>query len=831
MERNQDSVIDASLKSCIEASFPPATLRLLNELVKQEPSFDEIANTIKMDSGLAANVLGLVNSPFYGLSQKVTNLKKAAVVLGTRELLKTTLSADFVDSMNDLFPGEELFPAWRVMVWAAIASELIAERICPGESSQIYVCTLLKDLSLLLMSRTDNCDMPESLQGNILNCLQKDQFFEERSAWGLTHPELTLKILEELGIEGLACEAILHHHELDSLDTMSAPSKAAALGTRWSELAAGCETDPRKMIRFEAMLKNVLSLNDDELESLRQVLLAKYRSMLEALGIKEDEPDRRLYELSIRDLQKYYFQSMDLINVDNGPEGAAREVARHLRWSFGIEKLELALRDPLAEKTTKFTVDKKGLRRTGGPGREEEIEWSARGIKLAIATENENWGELRIDKRLSRTQQSELTIYVRFIGQAYEQYCMRRSAMAMKAHTLDNLPVGVARLDSEGLTLQVNRRLAEFLQVSPSEDDVTRYLPVSRFFGAEQEWNAFLADGKRRNFSRIFCAQGMIEGRPADEETCLYFQANKRTVSGEEEILMLVEDVSEVSDLEIQALKQREFLQKLVASMRDIVIITDHQGIVTYASPLLPQDDLGKSLFDIANPVSPYGGIWGPHYLEAARDPVEAVLLTGDRQLKPYELVISPLQPTLGHSQSYLVVGRDLSTIRRLEEKLKRQAIYDGLTQLFNHDFFHTLLAREMKREQRVDRGHTAIIFVDLDRFKSINDEQGHQAGDEALRNVSRAIKSNIRGGMDYPCRYGGDEFVVILTEVDSRGLEKFAARIKKGINNCWKDYMPVSIGVALGKEGETGAALLKRADNAAYKAKTSGGDRIVIAD
>jgi diguanylate cyclase (GGDEF)-like protein len=136
-----------------------------------------------------------------------------------------------------------------------------------------------------------------------------------------------------------------------------------------------------------------------------------------------------------------------------------------------------------------------------------------------------------------------------------------------------------------------------------------------------------------------------------------------------------------------------------------------------------------------------------------------------------------------------------------------------------------------MKRLERIGRGNTAIVFIDLDRFKAINDEQGHQAGDYALKSVAKAIKNNIRAGMDYPCRYGGDEFAVILTEIEPKGLHRFAERLKNGINTCWKEHIAVSIGVALCKENEDAASLLRRADKASYTAKSSGGDKVVFAD
>jgi len=827
-ESNQVS-IGTSLKRCLDSSFPPATLHLLKELVKTEPNFDEIAKTIKLDPGLAATVLGLVNSPFYALPQHVTDLKKAAVVLGTRELLKTTLTASFVGAMCSLSPGKQAFPTWRVMVWSAIASEAIAERICPKDQERVYLCALLKDLSLLLLSSQSDAPMPKSIDDSAINCLQQGQLKEELELWGRSHAELTLEIFEALDLSGLACDVILDHHNLENLDSLAPQAKAIALGTRWSELTGTCNGEPHHLIRFESMVKNALELSDDEIEAMRKRILEKFRSMIGTLGIEEASPDKRLYDLTIQDLQKFYFQSMDLVGASGGLAGVAESVARHMRWNFGVSQLEIMLREPMSNGMLLFKANKTGLQHADGPAPADAINWNMHGGRYPIATEDETWGELRVGKKT--LPQHELRAYVRFIAQAYEEYCLRQSVLEMKANTLDNLPVGVARLDEKGQTLQVNRSLAEFLRISPSDKDVTRYLPVSRFMGAEQEWANFLAKKDKRDFKRIFCADGVLEGDPQDRDRCLYFSASKRELSGREEILLLAEDITEVSKLEIQALKQREFLEKLVDSMHDVVMTVDHTGIIGYASPHLPESIVGKSLFEVATAVGVIREVWGPSYLDVSHEPVETVMLTGNRELKPYELVISPLKHNLGEHKSFLVVGRDLSTIRRLEEKLKRQAMHDGLTQLFNHDYFHTLLEREMKRLERVDRGKPAIVFIDLDRFKAINDEQGHQVGDDALRHVAKAIKNNIRAGMDYPCRYGGDEFTLILTEVETEGLHRFAARLKKGINDCWKEHISVSIGVAMHRDGDSAASLLKRADLASYQAKGSGGDTVVFAD
>ena len=149
---------------------------------------------------------------------------------------------------------------------------------------------------------------------------------------------------------------------------------------------------------------------------------------------------------------------------------------------------------------------------------------------------------------------------------------------------------------------------------------------------------------------------------------------------------------------------------------------------------------------------------------------MEASLDIGADQPLRLELVFSPLE-TEEAEQGFLIVGRDLTAVRRLEEKLRRQALYDGLTGLYNRHQFHAILEREAIRAGRTGRG-LGMIFFDLDGFKAINDTLGHQAGDKVLKSMAKMLWDNLRKGTDFPCRFGGDEFAAILTEVDEQGAQ-----------------------------------------------------------
>jgi diguanylate cyclase (GGDEF)-like protein len=129
-----------------------------------------------------------------------------------------------------------------------------------------------------------------------------------------------------------------------------------------------------------------------------------------------------------------------------------------------------------------------------------------------------------------------------------------------------------------------------------------------------------------------------------------------------------------------------------------------------------------------------------------------------------------------------------------------RELVYrDGLTGLYNHRFFQESLSQELLRANRYKTSVSLILF-DIDHFKKVNDNFGHQAGDQVLMNIARAVSSSIRP-TDILARYGGEEFAVILPETNAAGAKVFAARLRRcveGIATLAKGqliYVTVSAG------------------------------------
>jgi len=171
--------------------------------------------------------------------------------------------------------------------------------------------------------------------------------------------------------------------------------------------------------------------------------------------------------------------------------------------------------------------------------------------------------------------------------------------------------------------------------------------------------------------------------------------------------------------------------------------------------------------------------------------------------------------------QGYLL---DITAERELQEQLRRQALFDPLTGLANRAFFHEQLEHAVSVRSETELG-TAVVFIDLDEFKQINDQYGHSVGDEVLATLGDRLKSVIRAG-DSVARLGGDEFAILLTSVGEPAepavvAERLVEQITAPIDIAGRHLsLTASVGIALGSNG---AELLKQADAAMYRAKSNG--------
>ena len=171
-----------------------------------------------------------------------------------------------------------------------------------------------------------------------------------------------------------------------------------------------------------------------------------------------------------------------------------------------------------------------------------------------------------------------------------------------------------------------------------------------------------------------------------------------------------------------------------------------------------------------------------------------------------------------------------IENARRYREA-RQLAETDALTGFFNQRYFHETLRREALRAQRYDR-QLALLIIDLDDFKAVNDRIGHLAGDAVLAQVAEQLRNEIRS-VDIGCRVGGDEFGVIMPESTAEDASQLFQRMHDAVSTMsvpGGGRVRISAGIAELRHGETAAGLFERADSALYRAKDLGKDRASIA-
>lgn len=206
------------------------------------------------------------------------------------------------------------------------------------------------------------------------------------------------------------------------------------------------------------------------------------------------------------------------------------------------------------------------------------------------------------------------------------------------------------------------------------------------------------------------------------------------------------------------------------------------------------------------------------------------VLYLGIQDTNPFTQTKQLLAITIAEQISVAIANL------KLRETLKNQSIRDPLTGLFNRRYMEESLERELRRADR-NRQSLGVIMLDVDHFKRFNDTFGHEAGDLVLREVGQLLKGTIRGS-DIACRYGGEEFILILPDTSVEDVQQKAEQVRiavKKLNLKYRhqplDAITVSLGIAsFPQHGTTVEVITRIADTALYQAKHQGRDQAVIA-
>jgi len=166
-------------------------------------------------------------------------------------------------------------------------------------------------------------------------------------------------------------------------------------------------------------------------------------------------------------------------------------------------------------------------------------------------------------------------------------------------------------------------------------------------------------------------------------------------------------------------------------------------------------------------------------------------------------------------------------------EKLKKEVYTDQLTGISNRKYADLIINKNLEEHKAVNLPF-GLLFLDVDHFKNFNDTYGHKTGDEVLIMVANTVNSALRN-FDTVCRMGGEEFIVILPNIDHSSLNKIAERVRVFVEKSWIEQksellkVTVSIGGTMAFETDTASSLIERADRLMYKSKTSGRNRVTI--
>ena len=202
-----------------------------------------------------------------------------------------------------------------------------------------------------------------------------------------------------------------------------------------------------------------------------------------------------------------------------------------------------------------------------------------------------------------------------------------------------------------------------------------------------------------------------------------------------------------------------------------------------------------------------------------------------DGAIYPEWLTISRIENELSEVEHYVGVFSDITQLHESQRKAEFLATHDTLTSLPNRSLFHDRLEHAMAQARR-KQNHLALMFIDLDNFKNINDTSGHHLGDELLVQVASRLQTAVRD-VDTVARVGGDEFTAVVTSCTEESAREVAVRIVEALgapytvqDGCF--YISASVGIALyPQDGDDAGALIKAADAAMYRAKERGRNRI----
>jgi len=310
----------------------------------------------------------------------------------------------------------------------------------------------------------------------------------------------------------------------------------------------------------------------------------------------------------------------------------------------------------------------------------------------------------------------------------------------------------------------------------------------------------------------------------------------------------IIQDITERKQVEEALFEAKERALVTLHSIGDAVITTDSDGVVSYLNPVAESLTGWRTEDAAGQPLDKVFRIFNEFTLQPTQNPVQTclqegrivglanhtVLISRDGATRAIEDSAAPIRDRHGRVLGVVLVFHDVSKTRQMARQLSWQATHDALTGLYNRYEFEQRLA-EALAQVRERHGHHAVLYMDLDQFKVVNDTCGHSAGDELLKQLAYLLVNQVRES-DTLARLGGDEFGVLLENCPLDKAREIAHDLRQTVRDfrfSWKGksfQIGISIGLVMIENGGLDLAeVMSAADMACYAAKDLGRDRIHV--
>lgn len=429
-------------------------------------------------------------------------------------------------------------------------------------------------------------------------------------------------------------------------------------------------------------------------------------------------------------------------------------------------------------------------------------------------------------------------------------------------------PVGIEIYDAAGKMLDINPAGMEIFGIERAE--LVRGFDLFADPNITRKLRKKLAEGKPIAFESVFDFE-LVKKKglyPTSRSGQCYIEcfitplsSSGKSVSG---YVVHVREITERQKIAQALAKREERFRALIEHSADAISLIDAHGAVVYESPstqrltgysfeermgrsgleLIYPDDLPAVKSALAEVISNKGMIKNAQFRSVRKGgtvwwaEATAVNLLDEPSVQAIVINYRDITQRKKTEQALKNANRQLNVrlaqIEQLQSELREQALRDPLTQLFNRRYLSETMERELKLAKR-EKKPVSVIVMDIDRFKKINDKHGHRVGDEFLTEIAKLLQSHARGS-DIICRYGGEEFLIVMPGANARTARKRAEQLrvrceKMRIAQNGKELkVTLSFGVATyPTHGTEGEEIVIKADKALYKSKRRGRNCVTV--